>query len=312
MTATDGLGFWRLAERDPDRVAIVDPDASGTTFGELLADSRAIARGLRALGVRAGDGIAVLVPNHRVFFEAYLAAMETGLYFTPVNWHLAAPEVAYVVDDCEAKAVVTHPVTADLAVRSVPAADFPADRLFSWGAAAGCRPLDELKALGEDDSRPLERTPGQIMMYTSGTTGRPKGVRRRLKQGDPDQVFGDQGVLFASGFGFPVGHGVSIVTAPMYHASPQVNALNGLHVGHTVVLMDKFDAEEFLSRVERYGVTDATMAPILFHRLLQVPEERRRRYDTSSLQSMLHAGAPCPPDVKAAMIAWWGPIIHEF
>ena len=203
------LGFWRIAAADPDRVAVIDADGTRLTSGDLLERSRAIARGLHALGLRPGDAIATVLPNHRAFLECLLAATESGLYLVPVNSHLAPAEAAYVVADSEAKVLVGHEDLADLCRAAAAEADLATDRCFAVGTVDGFRPFSVLDEWPPDPAP--DRRPGVVMMYTSGTTGRPKGVRRSLPEGDPDDVAALAAAATCQGFGITAGAGVHLV-----------------------------------------------------------------------------------------------------
>jgi long-chain acyl-CoA synthetase len=304
-----GLGFWRVATTDPDRVAIVDADGRVLTYGELLEHSRAIVRGLHALGLRRGDAFAVILPNHRTFLGAWLAAMESGLYFVPVNSHLAPAEAAYVVSNSEARVLVGHEALADLSRAAAAEAGIDLAHRFAVGDLEGFRPFTDLNRWPPGPQPP--RSPGMVMMYTSGTTGRPKGVRRPLPEGDPDDVAGSTATVFCQGFGITVDHGVHLACGPMYHAGPFVGVTNALHAGHTVVIMRQWSAEQFLELVERHHVTNTQMVPTMFVRLLALPEEKRAAADVTSVESIFHTGAPCPVDVKQRMMEWFGPVVYE-
>jgi long-chain acyl-CoA synthetase len=303
------LGFWRTAARVPDRTALVDPDGSTTTFGELLATSRAIARGFATLGLQRGDGVAMVLPNHRSFFEVLFASLESGIYVTPVNTHLAAPEIAYVLDDCEAQVVVGHEALAETVGSAVASSSTRVDRRFAVGVIEGFRRYEQLQVWSSREV--LKRSPGERMMYTSGTTGRPKGVRQPLSDGDPDDVFGTVAVITCQGFGIPIDGGVHLVCGPLYHAGPYVGAVNSLHVGKTVVIMDRWTPEAFLDAVARHRVDSTQMVPTMFHRLLALPAHVRARADLSSLRSIFHTGAPCPVAVKQQIMDWCGPVVYE-
>lgn len=303
------LGFWRIAESDPERVAIVDDDGRVLSFGELLEHARAIARGLHALGLRRGDAFAVVLPNHRTFIGSWLAATESGLYFVPVNSHLAPAEAAYVVANSEAKVLVGHEDLADLCRAAAAEASIPEERCFAVGSVVGFRPFTDLNRWPPGAAAP--RSPGLQMMYTSGTTGRPKGVRRPLPEGDPDDVAAAVAAATCQGFGVTVGHGVHLVCGPMYHAGPYVGMTNALHAGHTIVIMRHWTPERFLELVERHRVTNTQMVPTMFVRLLALPDDVRARHDVSSIESIFHTGAPCPVEVKQRIMDWFGPVVYE-
>ena len=309
----DTFGFWAVAAADPDRIAIIEADGTQTTFGELAEIADAAARGLRTLGLDRGDGIVTVLPNVPWFFIAHLAAMQSGLYLTPVNSHLAPPEVSYVVADCDASALVVHEELTHLVTEAADnGSAIDAAARFATPSAAGFRPVADLIALGQE-SAPLPDGlgAGTTMMYTSGTTGRPKGVRRALPTTDPNTALGRMAYVYCSGFGVTPGPGVHLVCGPLYHAGPSSSAVNALHVGNTIVLMDRWSPESCLEMIERHQVTNTQMVPTMFHRLLALPDETRSRFDVSSLESVMHTGAPCPAHVKSELMDWLGPVVYE-
>ncbi|GAA3653400.1 acyl-CoA synthetase [Nonomuraea antimicrobica] len=304
------LGFWRLAQADPEWIAAVDPDGTRHRAGDLLARSNRLVHGLRALGLRPGDGISGLVPNGADGLVLYLAALQAGWYYTPINWHLTGPEIAYVVSDSEAQAFFVHPRFLTEGARAAEAIA-PERRFLTGGESQGFRTLSELTD-GRQDTAPADRTAGATMHYTSGTTGKPKGVRRPLSGLDPDDSA--ELMTFLLGlFGITQGRpNAHLVTAPNYHTAVTQFGGTALHMGHTLVYMDKWDAEEMLALCERHRVTNSHLVPTHFKRLLALPEQTRARYDLSSLTWMIHAAAPCPVPVKWAMLDWWGDCVYEY
>ncbi|MCU1356009.1 MAG: acyl-CoA synthetase [Acidimicrobiales bacterium] len=305
------LGFWRLAEADPERVALVDPQGAEHTAGALVGRANQVARGLRAMGLEPGDTVAALLPNGAQFIELYLAALQVGLYFTPINTHLVGPEVAYIVADSDARVFVSHERFADAATAAADEADVPGDARFAVGPVPGFRSFDELGADQSTDA-PEGRTTGAAMHYTSGTTGRPKGVKRGLVEIDPS----DMGEL-VSGllqmFGItPHDDNVHITGSPLYHTAVLMWTSCSLHLGHKIVVMDKWSGPEMLRLIQEHRVTTSHMVPTQFVRLLELPADERARYDVSSLRHMVHAAAPCPIEVKRQMIEWWGDAIDEY
>ncbi|WP_029433078.1 AMP-binding protein [Blastococcus sp. URHD0036] len=299
-------GLAEVARRHPDRPAVVRADGGVLRFAALAARVNAISRHLRALGLRTGDAVAAVVPNGPEYLELVLATSQVGMYFVPVNRHLSAPEVAFVVGDSGARVLVAGAGSA----AALPADVLPTHRFTVGGTAAGWRPYAELGA-GHPSAEPEDRTAGQVMAYTSGTTGRPKGVRRALP-GVPPEAALTRGQALIRHYGARPGEGVHLVCSPLYHSAPGSHAVGFLQLGHTVVLEDSFDAETFLRDVEEHRVSSTHMVPTHFHRLLALPEETRRRSDTSSLRIVAHAGAPCPVEVKRRMLAWWGPVLWEY
>jgi len=305
------LGFWNYAQRNPAALALVDPDEIRCTRGELLAECNRLVHGLRALGLGTGDAVAVIMPNCREFIAVYLAVAQAGFYLVPINWHLAGPEVAYILSDCGAKAFISHERVAATARAAADEAGLPATARYAIGAIDGFLPYARLVG-GQPDTLPAERAAGTVMNYTSGTTGRPKGVRRPLMPVDPDTASTMAG-RFLQIFGIqPEQDNVHIVGSPLYHTAVLQYASMSLHLGHAVVVMDRWEPEAMLARIETHRVTTSHMVPTQFVRLLKLPTEVRARYDVSSTRTMIHAAAPCPPDIKRQMIEWWGDSISEY
>ncbi len=309
------LGFWKIAEADPDRLAVVDPDYSETTAGELYALSNQIVHGLRQLGLKAGDQVTTLLPNSVEQLAVCLAAYQAGLYVTTVNWHLAGPEIAYILDDSETQVLIVSDRFTDEAQRAIAETDVPHRFSVSDGSSAeplpGCLPFAHLIA-DQPTTRPDDLTTGSFMFYTSGTTGRPKGVRRDLPGVHPDESAAGSGGLFMLLGIDPHQDNVHITQAPLYHTAVNVWATTSLHMGHSVVLMDRWTPEGALERIDRCKVTQSHMVPTMFHRLLQLPDDIKAKYDVSSLRRMIHAAAPCPPETKLRMLDWWGDSIWEY
>jgi long-chain acyl-CoA synthetase len=232
----------------------------------------------------------------------------------PINWHLAGPEIAYILEDSGAKAFIASgevPAMEEACQKAVSAINFPEQGCISTTQMSGFTHIDEFIS-SQPITNPEERTAGQVMNYTSGTTGKPKGVKRALIPGDPDDVLS----MFAMILSFfeiqPQEKNVHIVGSPLYHTAVLVHSTAALHYGHSVVLMEKFDAEQMLYLIDKYKVTTSHMVPTQFHRLLQLPDEIRAKYDCSSTRAMIHAAAPCPIHTKQAMIEWWGNSIWEY
>ncbi len=305
------LGFWKFAQDNPSAVAVVNPDGTEITAGDLLASANQLVHGLRAMGLSQGDCVAIVLPNSAAVFEVFMAAAQAGWYVTPINWHLTAPEIAYIVEDCGAKAVVCSPSHVDVCTAALDSVSFPAEGRFVAGDAPGFRPLQELKS-GQPTSMPEDRKAGGPMTYTSGTTGNPKGVRRPIVDVAPEVVSSQQ-ALFLALFGMmPGSKGVHIVGAPLYHTAVLNFSTNHLHLGHQIVLMDKWTPEGMLEKIQRYKVTSSHMVPTQFNRLLKLPDDVKAKYDVSSLSHMIHSAAPCPVETKRQMLEWWGPCIYEY
>jgi long-chain acyl-CoA synthetase len=304
------IGLWTIAAQMPDRAAVIEADGRVTSYAALAARADQFGRGLRALGLAPGSTVAGMLPNGAEALALFFAALETGLYVVPVNWHLTAAEVAYILGDSEAGAFVAHERFAGVAAAAADQAGIAPGARFAVGAVPGFAPLAELGADGS--GRPRERTTGAPMLYTSGTSGRPKGVRRALTGEDPDAVPPFTTWFFAI-FGLkPFDGHVHLCCSPLYHTAVLNFATISIQLGHPVVLMDRFDPEALLALVERHRVTSSHMVPTQFRRLLALPEPVRSRYDVSSLRTMIHAAAPCPQEVKRRMLDWWGPVVVEY
>jgi long-chain acyl-CoA synthetase len=309
------IGLWNIAAGAPDRLAVVEPDGGTVSYAELAARADQYGRGLQALGLRPGDCVAGMLPNSTDALALFFAATQTGLYVVPVNWHLAAAEVAYILSDSGAAAFVAHERFAAVAAEAAELAGIKENARFAVGEVPGFTPLATLGAASTgtgSPGRPEPRTAGAPMVYTSGTSGRPKGVRRPLTGEDPDRPPLAAGWFFGIFSLAPFDDNVHLCCSPLYHTAVLNFATISLQVGHPVVLMDRFDAEELLRLVQRHRVTHSHMVPTQFRRLLALPEETRDRYDVSSWRSAIHSAAPCPPDVKRQMLDWWGPVVTEY
>ena len=310
-------GFYSLAALHPDRTAIVLPTGEEITYWDLGARINRISHALRSLGLAAGDAVAAVVRNGAEYFELVLATSQVGMSLVPVNWHLAPREVVYIIQDSGAKIVVAdagiaHALTTLTAAGEIlPPHRYVVDHESVPGEPDGWQPYSSLGE-GQPSTPPDHRTAGLMMGYTSGTTGRPKGVKRNVPPTEPEELVRAVFLPLLAGYGVTPGEGVHLVCSPLYHAAPGFYALAFLHAGHTLVCHDRFDAEATLRDVERYRVTSSHMVPTQLHRLLRLPEEVRRRHDLSSLRLLIHAGAPCPVHVKRQMLDWLGPVVWEY
>lgn len=299
-----GSGDRRPGPVDPDRAGRRDVDSRAAARRREPARPRS-ARG----GPGEGDAFAVVLPNGVEFFTAYLAASQAGFYLVPVNHHLVGPEIAWIVSDSGAKVLIAHERFADAATAAADEAKLPASHRYAVGAVEGFRPYVELLA-GQPRSAPDDRTLGWVMNYTSGTTGRPRGIRRPLSGQVPEETHlgGFLGI-----FGIrPFGDNVHLVCSPLYHTAVLQFAGASLHIGHPLVLMDKWTPEEMLRLIDAYDCTHTHMVPTQFHRLLALPDAVKERYDVSSMRHAIHGAAPCPDHVKRAMIDWWGSCVEEY
>ena len=304
-------GFWNLAQQDPAPLAVAMDDGTEWTRGDMLAECNRIANGLRALGMKRGDVLAVMLPNCAEMLAVNLAALQSGFYLVPINWHLAGPEVAYILSDSGAKAFISHELIGPVAQAAVAETDIPAVARIGIGSIDGFGDYRQWVDAQSADM-PEERSSGAVMNYTSGTTGNPKGVRRPLGDMDPDEA----GEMFSWSmriFGIePLAGNVHITGSPLYHTAVMVWASASMQIGHPVVLMAKWEAEDMLRLIEKYKVTHSHMVPTQFRRLLLLPDDIKSKYDLSSLRHMIHAAAPCPPEIKRQMLDWWGSVIYEY
>ncbi|GAA3389304.1 AMP-binding protein [Cryptosporangium minutisporangium] len=301
-------GAYVLAADDPQRLALVGPDGREVTFGELGEAANRLADAFRARGLGAGDVVATMLHNSVEHFEAVLATTQIGLFQVPINVHLTPEEAAYIVTDSGAKALIAHD---DLALGLAPVADqLPVARFAVGTPVAGWADYDVWKAEGSANP-PDDRVAGAYLGYTSGTTGRPKGVRREIPPIPPELMITFFGSLL-SGFALYPGPGVHLACSPLYHAAPGNIAAQSLHLGHTVVILPKFEPETVLRTIERYRVTSSQLVPTHVHRLLRLPADVRGRYDLSSLTNLLVAGAPFGPETKQAALDWLGPVVWEY
>ncbi|MFJ9689396.1 acyl-CoA synthetase [Streptomyces bacillaris] len=302
-------GFWAQATADPHRTVLVAPDGEEWSAGRLHTDVNRMVHGLRAAGLRAGDAFAVVLPNGTELLTAHLAASQAGFYLVPVNHHLTGPETAWIVADSGARVLITHERFAAAATAAADEAGLPGSHRYAVGSAPGCRPYTDLLA-GHPATPPENRTLGWVMNYTSGTTGRPRGIRRPLPGKLPEETYlgGFLGI-----FGIrPFDDNVHLVCSPLYHTAVLQFASAALHIGHPLVLMDGWAPEEMLRLIGTHRCTHTHMVPTQFHRLLALPEEVRQRYDVSSMRHAIHGAAPCPAPVKRAMIDWWGSCVEEY
>ena len=302
--AGQGMVLAHWARRTPDAPAVVAP--SGTrTFHELNARANQLARALRRRGLAAGDGVALICANRPEFAEVYYATQRSGLRLTPVNWHLTGGEAAYIVGDCEARALVADVGAADVASAAVGANPSCAVRLAIGGTIAGFD--DYESAVRSEDGADLEDPVlGATMLYTSGTTGRPKGVFRS------EPASRSVATMTLGGYRHDRDD-LHLCTGPLYHAAPLAFSLAApLSVGVGTVLMERWEPEEAMRLIQRHSITHTHMVPTMFHRLLALPDDVRGRYDVSSLRFALHGAAPCPVGVKQRLMQWWGPIVWEY
>jgi long-chain acyl-CoA synthetase len=312
-----------IATATPDKPAVVTADGGRMlTYGELDRRSRRVSRLLASLGVQTGDHVALLLTNEPEYFEVAWGAQRRGTYWTPVNWHLTADEARYIVRDCGARVLFASAETADVAAQV--AADQPGLAVFVTGGAqragpasraggaGGSSPLVNYEtAISAQSAEPIDdEVDGAVSFYSSGTTGRPKGIK-------PKHAFPPFGspttlpMVMSAVFGFDA-DSIYLCPAPLYHAAPNNFSLGTHRLGGTVVLMDRFDPAGCLRAIEAHRVSHVQFVPTHFVRMLRLPDAQRLAFDVSSLRTVVHAAAPCPADVKRQMIEWLGPCLVEY
>ena len=281
------------------------------TYGELEARSNRLSHLLRARGLRRLDHYAIFMENNARYIECCAAGTRAGLYYTCINSFLTPDELAYIVTNSESRILITSEAkrhVAEVALKSCPKIELC---LIVDGKGDGERVYNLDEATNAYPASPIaDQSLGAAMLYSSGTTGRPKGVLRPLPLQPPWQqlplyAFLDKLWRYRDGM-------VYLSPAPLYHSAPQAAVSLAIDRGGTVIVMESFDAERYLQLVQIYKVTHSQLVPTMFSRMLKLPETVRRRYDLSSLETAVHAAAPCPVPVKEQMIAWWGPIILEY
>ena len=303
VAAAEGRVISWFAQLAPDRIAIVS-DRITLTYSELDARVNQLVHHLRVQGLASGDAIAIVAPNRAEWVETYAAAQRAGWRITPVNWHLGPDEAQYIIEDCQAKAVVMDGALVELAPAAATVPIKLAIDQTDHAAFAGWDDYEaSLAAQSTDAIDAPER--GTIMLYTSGTTGRPKGVARPRSDG--------AATLTEARFSGYLPGAVHLVTGPMYHTAPLMLSLNTpLHGGATLVLMEQWDATATLELIAEHRVTHTHMVPTMFHRLLALPEAVRAEADTSTLLAVVHGAAPCPVHVKQRLLDWLGPVVWEY
>ncbi|MDP1632381.1 MAG: AMP-binding protein [Caulobacter sp.] len=301
--ALQGMTLAVWADVQPAKIAVYDPDGTAHSFARTNANANRMVRLLRDRGLGEGDSVALVCSNRVEFVEVLAAALRSGIRLTPVNWHLSADEIAYILQDCEAKAVI-----ADARVAAVPQAVAQCPDLELKLAVGG--PIDGFEPYAAavaafDGSDIADPVLGNTMMYTSGTTGRPKGVLRPVPVVTPHATYLMRG--------YDPGASVQMCAGPAYHAAPlafDVRAAMG--GGAALVFIDRWDSEQVLRTIAERKVTHFHLVPIMFQRLLALPDAVKARYRVDHVRFIIHGAAPCPPEVKHAMIDWFGPVLTEY
>ncbi|WP_248959096.1 AMP-binding protein [Sphaerisporangium perillae] len=299
-----------VAAKTPDKPAVIMA-ASGrvVTYRELDEESNRLARVFRSAGLRPGQHVAFMLENHPLFLVVAWAAHRSGLYYTAISSRLQPDELAYIVDNCGAEVFISSAALAGVATSITERTPHVRLRLMIDGVAPGFESYEE--AVAAQPPVPVEdECQGSDMLYSSGTTGRPKGVKPPLGNAPldtPGALLQLVQFLFA-----PSADSVYLSPAPLYHAAPLRYCMTFQRVGATVVVMERFDPEQALALIEKYRVTHSQWVPTMFIKMLKLPEAVRNKYDLSSLTCAIHAAAPCPVPVKEQMMDWWGPIVHEY
>jgi len=299
-------------EKHADKPAVIMAGSGFTqTFAELDAAANRLSRVLRNAGLQPGDHVAICMENHDRYLEVVWGCHYAGLFYTCASSRLQSSELEYIVNDCGARAFITSKYKADQAAEIMAATPDVELRLMLDGTIDGHESYEDVTDAQSSEPLDEERKAGLDMLYSSGTTGRPKGVTRPFPD-LPLETTGN-GVEVLLGLLFAVDDSKRYLSpAPLYHAAPLRFCMAMHQLGSTVVAMEHFDAEDYLANVERFDITHSQVVPTMFVRMLKLDEEVRAKYDVSSLEYVIHAAAPCPIPTKKAMIEWFGPVIHEY
>jgi len=301
-----GMAIARWAGLRPDKPALFSPNGD-RTWSELNRRANQLARVFRARGLKSGDAVALLAHNAPEFVETWAATQRVGLRITAVNWHQSPEIIAYVIDNCDARALVASARFAQAAIEGANLSRQLVLKLAFAGAIDGFEDYATTIAK-ENEADITDPEVGSTMLYTSGTTGRPKGVYRKTRP----VVSQLTNVANATAKWNP-DKDVSLLTGPLYHAAPLgLNLVLPINAGVATALMDKWDAEETLRVIEMRKATHTHLVPTMMHRMLQLPEAVRKNYDVSSMRWIIHGAAPCPAHVKSAMMEWFGPALYEY
>lgn len=298
-----------IAAETPQKIAYIMAETGETvTYAELESAANQGAQLLRSLGLQRGDHIAILLENHPRFFQICWAAQRAGIYYTAISWRLQQQEVEYIVNNCEARVFITSIERKEVVQPLLDKMVCVEKNYMLDGVVEGFESWEEALA-GMPSNEIADQSEGAPMLYSSGTTGYPKGVKRPL----PEQDYGVEvepnllRVLYGA-----TDDSIYLSPAPLYHAAPLAFTMGCLRSGTTVVVMAHFEAEFALECIEKYRITHSQWVPTMFVRMLKLPEEVRLKYDVSSVRCAIHAAAPCPIPIKEKMIDWWGEVIYEY
>lgn len=307
------------ARVNPEKIAAIlaagAAAGSSVTYGELDERSSRLAQVLRDAGIGQGGHIVLFMENDVRYFEVCWAAMRSGLYLTPINSHLRAAEVAYILDDCGAEGLITTGTLAPTAIEALSMMEKSNRvriRLAAYTSDDETQGFGNYEEIVNNSSRlePSEERLGELMLYSSGVTGRPKGIVRPLRDAPASEGLAISSLMRAH-YGMDVDT-IYLSTAPLYHAAPLGFCLGVQTIGGTVVVMEHFDAEDSLRYIEQYSVTHSQWVPTMFIRLLRLHDDVKRSYRLDTHKVAIHAAAPCPPEVKERMMDWWGPMLYEY
>ncbi len=281
------------------------------TYAEFEAHANQLAHLLADHGLKPLDHYAIFMENNACYLEACAAGERAGLYYTCINSYLTADEMAFIVNDSESQVLISSAARREVVLEALKQCPNVTLHLIVDGGDNGNSALDYAQAIAKYPTTPIARERlGTAMLYSSGTTGRPKGILRPLADVPPDEnlpIFNFLNGIWQYREGM-----VYLSPAPLYHSAPQAATNLTIRMGGTCVIMERFDPEQYLALIENHQITHSQLVPTMFSRLLKLPEDVRNRYDLSSLEIGIHAAAPCPPQIKHQMIDWWGPIIYEY
>lgn len=294
----------------PDKPAVVmTGSGESVTYGDLVGRSRQLAQFFASRGYSTGTHLAILLPNDARYFEIVFAGLRSGFYVTPINWHLGTGEAGYIIENCDAEILITSSAFAEVIAGMSGDLDKVTTRLTIDGGIDGFELYDDVLS-GQPNEPLANETEGAFMLYSSGTTGRPKGVLPPLS-GAPFGTGSPIDMLTAGFYGMGT-HSRYLCPAPLYHAAPLYWSCSALRLGGTVYVMERFEAGAALDAIGTYSIDIGQFVPTHFVRMLKLDDERRAGANVSSMKTAVHAAAPCPDEVKRAMLEWWGPVIYEY
>jgi long-chain acyl-CoA synthetase len=305
------FGLSHFADQDPDAITVVDPEGATRSRGALVCQVNRLSRALRAVGILPGDGVAVISRNCAEYLVTYFAAMKIGAYFAPINWHLRLEEVTHLLRQSRARIVFTDKYCCAVTRSAIERVGTGIAAQIAWYPESGFLALQEF--IANFDGGPVEvPVTGRVLTFTSATTGVPKCVVRPLESAEEARDRHIRLMLTLNQrAGIEIGAGTHLCQSMLYHTVPLSHSVSALNLGHRVVLMNSWSAEQALILIEKYGVQSTFMVPSMFAVLVKLPEHTRRRYKSGSLRLVTHGGASTPIETKRQMIEWWGDVVHE-